>query len=165
MENISHQEQIKKLQTDLLDAESQADKGSGIQKSLDEKENVIQLLKKLKIPSTQLIQASELTDFEKEKEDLNGELTDCKAKILKFTEKEKQWQRDMSLVVESEKTLKAKYDELERNMQEKEKEIQEKEKELESRIIPPSTESGEQTILQAMSQVSLKELELVGLKK
>ena len=55
----------------------------------------------------------------------------------------------MSLVLESENTLKAKFDELE-------KKLQEKEKELESRIIPPSTKSGEQTIVQAMSQVSLK---------
>ena len=55
----------------------------------------------------------------------------------------------MSLVVESAKTLKAKSDELE-------KKLQEKEKELESRIIPSSTNSGEQTIVQAMPQVSLK---------
>ena len=88
---------------------------------------------------------------------MNGELIDCKAKLLKFIEKEKQWKRDMSLVLESEKTLKAKYDELE-------KKLQEKEKELESRIIPPSTEFGEQTIVLAMPQVSLKELELVRLK-
>ena len=70
----------------------------------------------------------------------------------------------MTLIVESEKTLKAKFDELEKKLQEKEKELQEKEKELESRIIPPSTKSGEKTIIQAMSQVSRKELELVGLK-
>ena len=44
----------------------------------------------------------------------------------------------MSLVVESAKTLKAKSDELENK-------LKEKEKELESRIIPPFTESGEQT--------------------
>ena len=44
--------------------------------------------------------------------EFNGELTDCKDKLLKFTEKENQWKRDMSLVVESEKTLKDKYDEL-----------------------------------------------------
>ena len=62
----------------------------------------------------------------------------------------------MSLVVENEKTLKAKSDELEKKPKEKEKELQEKEKELESRIIPPSTESGEQTIVQVMSQVSMK---------
>ena len=70
----------------------------------------------------------------------------------------------MYVVIESEKTLKAKSDELEKKLQEKEKEMQEKEKELESRIIPPSTESGQQTIVQAMSQVSLKELELVRIK-
>ena len=82
---------------------------------------------------------------------MNGELIDCNAKLLRFAEKEKQWQRDMSLIVESEKTLKAKSDELEKKLQGKEKELQEKEKELECRIIPPSTESGEQTIVQAMS--------------
>ena len=55
----------------------------------------------------------------------------------------------MSLVVESEKTLKGKYDELENN-------LREKEKELEDIIRAPSTEYGEQSIVQAMSQVSLK---------
>ena len=48
---------------------------------------------------------------------MNGEQTNCKAKLLKFTEKEKQWKRDMSLVVESEKTLQAKSDELEKKLQ------------------------------------------------
>ena len=62
----------------------------------------------------------------------------------------------MSLVVESQKTLKAKSDELEKKLQEKEKEMQEKEKELESRITPPSIESSEQTIVQDMSKVSMK---------
>ena len=47
---------------------------------------------------------------------MNGELTNCKDKLPKFTEKEKQWKRDMSLVVESEKTLKAKYDGLEKKL-------------------------------------------------
>ena len=88
---------------------------------------------------------------------MHGKLTNCKAKLLKYAEKEKQWQQDMTLVVESEKTLKVKFDELEKKLQDKEKELQEKEKELECRIIPLSTESIEQTIVQAMSQVSLKE--------
>ena len=52
----------------------------------------------------------------------------------------------MTLVVESEKTLKFKYDELE-------KKPQEKEKELEDRIRSPSTECGEQSIVQYMSQL------------
>ena len=55
-------------------------------------------------------------------------MTDCKAKLLKFAEKEKQWKIDMTLVVDSEKTLKIKYNDMEKNLQEKEKQLQEKEK-------------------------------------
>ena len=63
----------------------------------------------------------------------------------------------MTLVVESENNLKRKHDELERK-------LQEKEKELEGEIIPHVAQSNEHTIVQAMSQVSLKDLELTGLK-
>ena len=57
---------------------------------LNEKENVIHLLKnKLKILATHLIHAYELDELEKEKEGLSNELTDYKAKLLKFVEKEK----------------------------------------------------------------------------
>ena len=45
------------------------------------------LKKKLKIPSTQFYQTSELIDFEKEKEARSIELIDCKSKMLKFEEK------------------------------------------------------------------------------
>ena len=62
VENKSHQTQIKKVQVELL----VADKGVVAQKLLNEKESAIQLLKKkLKIPSTWLIQTSKLTEFEK----------------------------------------------------------------------------------------------------
>ena len=54
-------------------------------KIFGEKENTIQLLKKkLKIPATQLIQASKLTVLEREKELLSQELNDSKAKLLKL---------------------------------------------------------------------------------
>ena len=54
------------------------------------KEKEVQILKKkLKIPSTQLIQSSELTKFEKEKEALKIELNDCNEIFLKLEEKEK----------------------------------------------------------------------------
>ena len=76
------------MQTDLLAAKIQANKGARIQKLLNEKENVIHLLeKKLKIPATQWIHASELAKLEKEKEGLSNELTDCKDKLIKFSEK------------------------------------------------------------------------------
>ena len=64
----------------------------------------------------------------------------------------------MSLLVESEKDLKNKYEELE-------KKLQENEKDIENRIVPPSTESGEQSLMRPMSQVSFKELEIVELWK
>ena len=84
VENKAHQQQIKKLQADLLVIDSQADKGVATQKLLNEKENTIQMLKKkVKISST------ELTELEKEKETLNGELNDCKEKLLKFVEEKK----------------------------------------------------------------------------
>ena len=51
-----HQQQIKKLQGDLLDIDNEANKGEVTQKILEEKENTILLLKKkLKILATQLI--------------------------------------------------------------------------------------------------------------
>ena len=102
----------------------QSDKGAGIQRLLDEKEKEIQSLKnKILILATQLIQGSELDDIEKEKENLNNQLTDCQAKLLKFVDKENQWQKDMALVVESEKSMKEKLEEMERKLQEKEKEL------------------------------------------
>ena len=89
-----------------MNGEGQSNQGGGSQKLLDEKEKEVQILKKkLKIPSTQLIQTSELTEFEKEKEALSTELTDCKAKILKLEEKEKQWEKEPKLLKESEEDL------------------------------------------------------------
>ena len=46
MENRAHQAQIKKLRANLLASRGKDDKGAGMKKLLDEKENVIQLLKK-----------------------------------------------------------------------------------------------------------------------
>ena len=50
---------------------------------------------------------------------------------MKFIEKEKQLQNDMTLIVGSEKSLKTKEYEMEKRLQEKEQELQEKEKEIE----------------------------------
>ena len=74
-------------------------------------------------------------------------MTDFKTKFLKFSNKERQWIEDMALVVESEKTMKVKYEEMERK-------LQEKEKELEDMISYPIAQSSEHTIVQSMSQVS-----------
>ena len=46
-------------------------------------------------------------------------MTNCKAKLLKLEEKEKQWEKDANLLVENEKDLKAKLDIKENEVQEK----------------------------------------------
>ena len=61
----------------------------------------------MKIPATQLAQTKELADFEKEKETLKADLTDCKAKLLKLEEKERRWGADIQLLKKSEAELKS----------------------------------------------------------
>ena len=74
-----------------MKVDGQSNKGAMPQNLFDEKEKEVQVLKKnLKIPSTQLIQKYELTEFEKEA--ISIEMIDCKAKLLKLEEKEKQWE-------------------------------------------------------------------------
>ena len=64
-------------------ADSPEDKGISTQRILKEKEGTIQLLKKkIDIIVTRLIQTIELMKIEKEKEALNTELIDYKARIL-----------------------------------------------------------------------------------
>ena len=116
------------------------------------------LKKKLKIPSTQLIQTYELTEIEKEKEALNTELIDCKDKLLKFEEKEKDWEKDAKILIENEKDLKAK-------LATKEKELQEKCEEIKNQFIFPSIEADATSLFEAMSQVKLKDVELIVLKQ
>ena len=85
VENKTLKAQINSFQKEAMQIEGSAQKGSLAQKLLDDKEKEIQTLKKkLKIPSTQLAQADELAEFEREKEVLNSEPTYCKAKLLKL---------------------------------------------------------------------------------
>ena len=61
------------------------------------------------------------------------------------------------LLIENEKALKKKQPELE-------KEVNEKGKEPEVQISPPHAQANEESIVQEMSQVSLRYLDIVGLK-
>ena len=57
---------------------------------------------------------------------MNSNLIDCQGQLLKFKEKEKQWKREMSLILKSEKDIKSKSDDLEKRLEEKERELQDK---------------------------------------
>ena len=66
------------------------------------------------IPATRLIQTSELTKIEKEEEALNTKLIGCKARLLKYEEKDKHWEKDTDLWAEKEKSFGAKQAEFEK---------------------------------------------------
>ena len=99
-----------------------------------------------------------MTDFEKEKDALSIELTDCKSKLLKLEEKEKHWERDAKILIENEKDLKTK-------LAAREKELQEKCEEVKNQYIVPSIETDGTSLSKAMSQVNLKDVELTELKQ
>ena len=151
VENKSQQKNIKKIQGYLLTTESETNKGQASQKLLVDKESTIQLWKKkLKIPATQLIQALELIELEKENDTLNNELNDYKYKILNFVEEKKEWEKDNFLLIENEKVLKQNHGVLE-------KEIEERKKEPEVQIIPPAAQTNQESIV----SVNIKLLVLI----
>ena len=53
---------------------------------------------------------------------MNDELNNCKAKILKFIEEKREWEKERVLLIENEKALKQKQIELEKEVNEKGKE-------------------------------------------
>ena len=90
----------------MLTVDSKTNKEEATQKLLAEKENTIQLLKKkLKIPTRQLIQDSEITKMEKGKETLHDELSDCKDKTLNFVDEKMEWEKEKLLLMENVKVL------------------------------------------------------------
>ena len=111
----------------------------------------------MKIPSTQLAQIDELAEFEKEKETLKDELIDCKAKLLKLEEKERQWEVDTKLLKESEKELKAK-------LVAKEKKRQEKCREAATQSVNVAGEVDTNSLSKEISQRGLKDTDLTKLK-
>ena len=79
--------QLNNLQKEDIQMERSTQKGSLVQKMIDDRDKEIQTLKKkLRISISQLTQADELDDFEKEKEALNSKLTDSQAKLLNIKE-------------------------------------------------------------------------------
>ena len=114
--------------------------------------------KKLRIPSAQLAQADELADFEKENKVLNSKLIDSQAKLLKLEEKGRQWEVDIQLLRNSKAELKAR-------LAAKESELQSKntKKEIQSTDIAEGLDTN--SLSKAMSQIGLKDTDLVKLRQ
>ena len=126
---------------------------------LEDRDNVILTLKnKLKIHGTQLAQADELVEFEREKEVLNSKLTDCKDKLLKLEEKGRQWEADIQLLKNSEAKLKIR-------LAMKENELQGRSTENTIHSTGMAGEIDTNSLSRAMSLIGLKDTELIKLKQ
>ena len=84
-------------------------------------------------------------------------MIDCKSRFLKLEEKEKKWEKDAELWAKKEKDFETKQAELEKGLKEKNKDQQ-------VQVIWPSVQSSAYSLSLAMSQVSLRYLEITGLK-
>ena len=139
--------------------EGSAQKGSLVQKMLDDKDKEIQTLKKkLRILGSQLAQADELADFEKGKEALNSKLTDSQAKLLNLEEKGRQWEADIQLLRNSKVELKAR-------LIAKESELQSMNTKKAIQSIGTIEKVDTNSLSKAMSQIGLKDTELVKLRQ
>ena len=96
--------------------------------------------------------------LEKEKELLSQELNDKKSKLLKFVEEQNQWEKERDFII-------AKIDVLNQNQLILEKEREEKEKKEQVETCHPNTEKNIEDIVQALSQVILRDEEIKGLKE
>ena len=112
----------------------------------------------MKIPSTHLSQTDELAEFKKEKETLNTDLTDCKARLLKLEEKQRHWEVDTKLLKESKKQLKAK-------LAARKKELKEKWTEGAIQSVNVAGEVDTNSLSKEISQIGLKDTDLTKMKQ
>ena len=82
-------------------------------------------------------------------------MSDNKEKLLKLANEKKEQEKEKSLLVEKVNVLKEKQYVLE-------KEIEDKSKEDEVQVIQPIAQTSTESIMQAMSHVSLRDLELLA---
>ena len=95
--------------------------------------------------------------MEKEKDSLSQELNDRMEKLLKFVKEKGNWVKERDFLI-------ATIDVLNQNQMILEKERKEEEKKKQYEIGKPSVETSKKGIVQVMSQVSLKEEEIKGLR-
>ena len=109
MENKAHQQQIKKLQGDLLAVDIEANKGESTQKILAENRKHNPIAEEKIKDTCYTAYSSIIVDRVREKKEmLTDELSDCKAKLLNFVDERKEWDKEKSLLVEDVKALKEK---------------------------------------------------------
>ena len=100
VENKANAIQIKKLQEDIISSGSEKDNTQAIRRMLEEKDNALQVLKKkLKIPSTEHVQSSELLALQEEKYKMYQEMMEHKGRVVKLQEEKDSWETKWSELI------------------------------------------------------------------
>ena len=87
VENKANSIQIKKLQADIISSGNEKGNTQAIKRLLEEKDNALQVLKKrLKIPSTEHVQSSELLALQEEKDRIHQDMMEYKGNTIKLQE-------------------------------------------------------------------------------
>ena len=87
IENKANSIQIKKLQADVISSGDEPGNTQAIKRLLEEKDNALHVLKKkLKIPSSEHVQSSELLTLQEEKDRIQQEMMEYKGKMVKLQE-------------------------------------------------------------------------------
>ena len=85
--NAANQKQMKILETDLVASETDPQDVKVTQKLLDEKNKIIQdLKKKLQVPATHITQTNELAEVRSERDRVKGDLLDVQAEVVELKE-------------------------------------------------------------------------------
>ena len=94
-ENKANSIQIKKLQENIVSLGDETGNTQAIRRLLEEKDNAFQVLKKkLKIPSSEHVQSSELLALHEEKDKIHQEMMEYKGKTVKLKEENNKWETE-----------------------------------------------------------------------
>ena len=100
VENKANAIQIKKLQADIISSGSEKYNTQAVRRMLEEKDNALQVLKKkLKIPSTEHVQSSELLALEEEKDKVHQEMMEHKGRAVELQEEKDRWETEWSELI------------------------------------------------------------------
>ena len=166
VENKANSIQIKKLQADIISSGNETGNTQAIKRLLEEKDNALQVLKKrLKIPSTEHVQSSELLALQEEKDRIHQDMMEYKGNTVKLQEEKDKWQAERNELIAQISLLKRDQNEEKEIMEELMSQTPTDEDLTIVNIEKPLNDFSADDLLVPMSQVSLKDEEIRQIKE
>ena len=156
----------KSCQVDIISLGNEIGNTQAIKRLLEEKDNTLQVLKKrLKIPSIEHVQSSELLALQEEKDRIHRDMMEYKGKTVKLQEEKDKWQTKRNELIAQISLLKRDQNEEKEIMEELMSQTPTDEDLTIVNIEKPLNDFSADDLLVPMSQVSLKDEEIRELKE